>query len=75
MRAHRIIYKAASQTVLIYESDIWLVTGVMMKLIEGFHHRADRWIAGMMARMEEDGYSEYPPAADAMEAVGLWSKN
>ena len=35
--------------VLLYGSEIWVVTGVMLKVLEGFHHRATRRITGMMA--------------------------
>ena len=43
------MYKAVAQSVLFYGSESWVVTGEMLKFLEGFHHRASRRIKGMMA--------------------------
>ena len=40
------MYKAVVQSVLLYVSEIWVVTGKMLKALEGFHHRAEQWIMG-----------------------------
>ena len=47
MRSRGMIYKAVDQAVLLYVSESWVVTGAMLKLLEGFHHRAARRITGM----------------------------
>ena len=44
----------------------------MMKVLEGFHHRAARRITGNQARRLPNGDWEYPPLAPALEAAGLW---
>ena len=41
------IFKAVVQMVLLYGSESWVVTYVMLKVLEGFHHWVDRRIAGM----------------------------
>ena len=41
------LYKAVFQTVLLYGSNIWVVMGVMLKVLEELHHWADRRIVGM----------------------------
>ena len=41
------IYKAVVQTVLLYESESWVVRKETLKVLEGFHHRVDQKIAGM----------------------------
>ena len=46
--------------VLLYGSDSWVVTGAMLKLLEGFHHRVARRIEGMTDRCGEDKEWEYP---------------
>ena len=33
-----LMYKVVVQTVLIYRSESWVVTDVMMKVLKGFHH-------------------------------------
>ena len=33
------LYKAMVQAVLLYRSKSWVIAGVMMKLLEGGHHR------------------------------------
>ena len=59
MRACGMMYKAVYQSVLLYGSDSWVVTGEMLKFLEGFHHQVARRI------------TEYPPLVAALEAAGL----
>ena len=42
------------QTVIIYGSEIWLVIGAILEVLEGFQHILVRWIIGMADQMEED---------------------
>ena len=49
VRARVMMYRAVFQMVLIYGSESWVVTDVMLKVLEGFHHRVARWIEGMSA--------------------------
>ena len=44
-----IIYKAVTHSVLLYYSEIWVVTGKMLKVLVGFHHWAESWITEMTA--------------------------
>ena len=67
-----LFYKAFVQTVLLYGSDRWLVTGFMLKVIEGFHHWAARMIAGKKDRRTTGGEWECPPVDDTLETAGLW---
>ena len=55
--------------VLLYGRNIWVMTGAMLKVLEGFHHRADRRIVGMTAQSTEEGEWEYHLVADALEAA------
>ena len=41
VRARGMMYKAVSQSVLLYDSGSWVVTGDMLKVLTGFHH----WVA------------------------------
>ena len=54
MRAHEMLNKSVVHTVLLYGSESWVVMGEMLKLLEGFYHRAAWRIAGMTARRAED---------------------
>ena len=47
VRSQGMIYKAVSQSVLYNIIEIWVVTGEMLKVLEGFHHQAARRITGM----------------------------
>ena len=49
-----------------------MVKGVMMKLLESFHHQASRRIAGMADCRTENREWDHPPVADALEAAGIW---
>ena len=41
------MYKSVDQSVLLYRSDSWVMTGAMIKVMEGFHHRTARQITGI----------------------------
>ena len=56
---------------LFYGSEIWVVTGEMLKVLEGLHNREVRWITGMTATHGEGGDWEYPPVVTAMECAGI----
>ena len=47
VRARGMMYKAVDQSVLLEGSESLVVTGVILKVLEGFHHRAARGITGM----------------------------
>ena len=49
------MYKAVAHAVLIYGREIWLVTGAILKILEGFHYRAARQIARMTEKLVSDG--------------------
>ena len=46
VQSWKIVHKAVVHTVLLYGSDIWVVTVSMLKFQEGFWHRVVRRIAG-----------------------------
>ena len=71
-RARGVLYTAVAQTVLQYGSNSWVVTGEMLKVLEGFHHWAACRITGITDWCTEDRECDYPPVDDALEAVGLW---
>ena len=50
VRARGMMYKAVTQLVLLYVSEIWVVTGDILKVLEGFRHRAARRIMGMTGK-------------------------
>ena len=47
VRARGMMYKAVAKLVILYGSESWVVTGVMLKVLEGFHHRAARQFTEM----------------------------
>ena len=55
VREQGVMYKAVAQSVLLYGSEIWVVMGEMIKVLEGFYHRAARRITGVMATRGEGG--------------------
>ena len=55
VRSFRMVYKVVEQTVLLYIREIWVVMGAILKILEGFHHRSTRRIAGMTAKHVADG--------------------
>ena len=71
MRARGMMYKSVSQSVLLYVSESWVVTGAMLKVLEGFHHREVRRITGMTAKRVADGEWEYSLVVAALESAVL----
>ena len=72
VRACVMVYNLVAQTVLLYGRNIWVVTGAMLNILEGFHHRAAIQIVGMTAKCVAGGMWKYPPVVAALEAAGLY---
>ena len=47
VRDHGMLYIVVGKTVILYGSESLLVTGAILKVLEGFHHRASQNIAKM----------------------------
>ena len=60
VRARVAMFKAVVQPVLLYGRERWLVAGEILKVLEGFHHRAAQQITGMMEKSGVGGEWEYP---------------
>ena len=58
------IYKAAVQSVILYGRESWVVTGEMLKVLEGFHHRASRQITGMTEKYGAGGEWYHPTVVE-----------
>ena len=71
MRTHGILYKSVEQTVILYGIESWVVTGEMLKSLEGFHHRAVQRIAVMTVHRVEDIEWEYPSLDNKMKSAGI----
>ena len=71
-RAMGMFYKGIVQAILLYGCETWTLTNPMIKVLEGFHHKVARRIAGMMPTRLPSGDWYYPPLADALEASGLF---
>ena len=56
VRSRGVIYKALAQSVILYGSEIWVVMGVVLKVLSGIHHREARRITWMTAKLVADGY-------------------
>ena len=48
-RDHGMLYKAVTQTVLVYMIKSWVMMGDMLKVLEVLHHQVARRIVGMTA--------------------------
>ena len=49
------IYMTVVQSVLLYDSESWLVTGEMIEVLMGFHHWEAQQITGMIEKCGEGG--------------------
>ena len=73
LRARGVMYKEVAQSVLLYGSESWVVTGAVLRVLEGFHHFESMRITGMAGKRVTDREWEYPPVVAALEAAGLHS--
>ena len=64
-------YKAIIQTVLLYDSESWTLTGRMIGRLRSFHHRVARYIAGRHIKELEDGTYYCPPMDEVLKAAGM----
>ena len=71
VRSQGATYKAVAHLVLFYDSERWVVTREMLKVLEGFHHREARQITAMTAKRGSGPEWEYPSLVKAMETEGL----
>ena len=61
-----IMHKAVTHSVLLYGNEIWVVTGEMLKVLEGFHNWVVRRITGMTEIHGTDRECKYSPVVAAM---------
>ena len=55
VRAWGMLYNSVLQSVLLYGSESWVVTGTILKVLEGFHHQVARKIIDMTERWTTRG--------------------
>ena len=65
------MYKTVAQSVILYGSKRWMVTGEMLKVLEGFHNWVVQWIMGLTEKRGAGGEWENPSVVEAMETAGL----
>ena len=65
-------YKATVQAVLLFGSEMWNLSPLAIKCLEGFHLRAARRIAGMQPCEKPDGTWTYPSSEKVLETAGLF---
>ena len=71
VRVYGMMYKAVDQLVILYGIKIWVVTGDMLKVMEGFRHRESMRITGMTESRGAGREWEYPPVVASLEAARL----
>ena len=64
-------YVAVVQAVLLFGSETWVLNPRLNKSLAGFHHWAERRMAGMGPKTHPDGTWVYPPIGAALTMVGL----
>ena len=54
-----------------YGSESWVITDLMMKVLEGFHHHVYHRIVGKMARSVRAEGWVWPPVEETLEAAWI----
>jgi len=70
-RIFGMFYKAVVQTVLLCGCESWTMTDAMWTVLKGFHHRAVRRMADMMAYRGPGGGWIYPSLEEALKKAGV----
>ena len=65
------IYLAVVQLVMLYQSESWVLTPNMKRVLGGFHHRVTHRLMGKQLQRGRDGGWFYPPMQDAMMEADL----
>lgn len=58
-------YKAVVQAILLYDCENWTIMPMMMKAMQGFHHKVGRRITCRLPKQRQDGSWDYPMMEDA----------
>ena len=66
------INNAVVQSVLLYGSESWVVTGYMLKVLKGLQNWVEIRIMGMMAQSKMIREWECPPVSETMYTDGLY---
>ena len=66
-----IFYKAVAQAVLLFGSEMWVLTSMMERDLYSFYHRVAQRITGKQLQRRRDGSWEYPPPTEAMGEAGF----
>ena len=64
-------YVAVVQAVFLFGSKTWVLTPLLEKNPEGFHHRVVRWMAGMGPKCQRDRTWVYTAIGTALKMVGM----
>ena len=72
VKAQAMMCKAVVQELILYGSEIWVVTKKIMTFLEVFHHGISRQIMGMKEWMGDGGEWEWNLVDAALEATGIW---
>ena len=59
------------QAVILFGSEMWVITPRLEKALEGFDHRAVRRMSGMVSKRQWYGTWVYPPIGVALAMVGM----
>ena len=66
------MYKLVVQVVLLYGSEIWVVTDAMMTVLEGFHIKTVERIVGIMAKRVNKEEIKWDSVEVELEVTGPW---
>lgn len=69
-KAKGMFHKAVAQLIPLCGSETWVVTGGVMKVLEGFHRRCAHKMTGLGPQRQADGEQFHPPAKEELRQAG-----
>ena len=68
-----VFYKVIIQSILLYGSESWVISNIMIQRLNAFHRRCARFITGRHIRMLDDETWIYPSTTKTLELADLLS--
>ncbi len=66
-------YKAIVQSVLLFGSETWVLSQLMERKLQSFHHRCARFITGQHIRKNNDDTWTCPSSEGVLRDAGMWT--
>ena len=65
------LYVEVVQSILLFVSEVWMVTPYILRVMWSLRNWVARWISGRITHQLRNGGCYYPPIGEALSEAGL----